>query len=267
MIWTCGAHAIDLSVPRVMGIVNITPDSFSDGIATSRTEAAVSRARAHFNNGADILDLGAESTRPGCTPVSWQVEWARLEPVMRIVRRELPSAPLSVDTYHRETAERALGLGAAIINCVYGEPVPEMFALARQTGCGLVIPVPRTPLREAIPDDLRAQTLVDPMIGFGTTREQDLALLGGLRELARQAPVLVGVSRKRLIGAITRTASPADRLGGSVGAALWCAMNGASVVRVHDVKETRQALEVLRLLDAQLPEQGERPWTRPTCLV
>lgn len=267
MIWKCRNYSLDLSTTRVMGIVNITPDSFSDGIPTSRTEAAVSRARAHRNHGADILDLGAESTRPGCTPISWQVEWARLEPVMRILARELPTIPLSIDTYHRETAERALANGASILNCVYSDPVPEMFELARQTGCGLVIPVPASPLSEAIPADLRSQTLVDPMIGFGTTREQDLALLGGLRELACQAPVLVGVSRKRLIGMITHTTSPADRLGGNVGAALWCALNGASVVRVHDVKETKQALEVLNLLDAQLPEQGERPWIQPTCLA
>lgn len=267
MIWKCREHSIDLATTRVMGIVNITPDSFSDGVLTARLETAISRARSHWTNGAAILDLGAESTRPGCTPLSWQAEWARLEPVMHILARELPMAPLSIDTYHPETAERALANGASILNCVYEAPVPAMFELARQTGCGLVIPTPKGPLEEALPADLRSQTLVDPMIGFGTTREQDLALLGGLRELARKVPVLVGVSRKRLIGMITHTTSPADRLGGSVGAALWCAMNGASVVRVHDVKETQQALEVLRLLDAQLPEQGDRPWTQPTFLA
>lgn len=267
MIWKCRNYSLDLSATRVMGIVNITPDSFSDGVLTSRLETAITRARSHWTNGADILDLGAESTRPGCTPLSWQAEWSRLEPVMRILARELPTAPLSIDTYHPETAERALANGASILNCVYGESVPGMMELARQTGCGLVIPVPRGSLEEAIPSDLRSQTLVDPMIGFGTTREQDLTLLGGLRELACKVPVLVGVSRKRIIGMITHTTSPTDRLGGSVGAALWCAMNGASVVRVHDVKETKQALEVLSLLDAQLPEQGVRPWTQPTFLA
>lgn len=260
MMWKCRERTIDLSRTRVMGIVNITPDSFSDGIPTSRTEIAISRARAHWNAGADILDLGAESTRPGATPLPWQAEWARLEPVLRILRRELPSAPLSVDTYHPETAEKALAGGASILNCVYPEPVPDFLRLARASGCGLVIPVPDTPP----PEDLRGQILVDPMIGFASTRQEDLARLAGLDALARRYPVLVGVSRKRLIGMITKTTSPTDRLGGSVGAALWCALHGASVVRVHDVKETRQALDVLNLLDAQLPEKGERPWTQPT---
>ncbi len=266
MLWKCGKHEIDLSSRvRVMGIVNVTPDSFSDGIPASRTEIAVSRARAHADAGADVLDLGAESTRPGSTPLPWQVEWARLEPVLRIVSRELPNAVVSVDTYHPETARRALDGGAAILNCVYPEPVPEFVSIARSTGCGLVIPVPDS--LEPLPEDVRSQTLVDPMIGFGTTREEDVARLGALDSLARLYPVLVGVSRKRLIGFASNAPSPDDRLGGSVGAALWCAMHGASVVRVHDVKETRQALDVMHLLDSGLPGKGARPWTHPVCLT
>ena len=250
-----------------MGIVNITPDSFSDGVRCLRTEAAVSRARALARDGADIIDLGAESTRPGATPISWQAEWARLEPVLRVLAREMPTMPFSIDTYHPETAERALCLGAAILNCVYAKSVPAMLELAGKTSCGLVLPASiifdnRPPAADSanptisqssnptIPQSsiLKSQIIIDPMIGFGTTREEDLALLGGIRRLAQRAPVLVGVSRKRIVGALTGAEDPHDRLGGSVGAAVWCAMNGASVVRVHDVKETLQALKVVEAL-------------------
>ena len=250
-----------------MGIVNITPDSFSDGVRCLRTEAAVSRARALAREGADIIDLGAESTRPGATPISWQAEWARLEPVLRILVREMPTMPISIDTYHPETAERALCLGAAILNCVYAKSVPAMLELAGETSCGLVLPASiffdnRPPAADSanptisqssnptIPQSsiLKSQILIDPMIGFGTTREEDVALLGGIRRMAQKAPVLVGVSRKRIVGTLTGAEDPHDRLGGSIGAAVWCAMNGASVVRVHDVKETVQALKVVDAL-------------------
>ena len=247
-----------------MGIVNITPDSFSDGVRCLRTEAAVSRARALAREGADIMDLGAESTRPGATPISWQAEWARLEPVLRILVREMPTMPISIDTYHPETAERALCLGAAILNCVYAKSVPAMLELADKTRCGLVLPasfvfdMSQPPAaansQSSISNpqssilNLQSQILVDPMIGFGTTREEDVALLGGIRRMAQKMPVLVGVSRKRIVGTLTGAEDPHDRLGGSVGAAVWCAMNGASVVRVHDVKDTVQALKVVNAL-------------------
>jgi len=247
-----------------MGIVNITPDSFSDGVRCLRTEAAISRARALAREGADIMDLGAESTRPGATPISWQAEWARLEPVLRILVREMPTMPISIDTYHPETAERALCLGAAILNCVYAKSVPAMLELAGKTRCGLVLPasvvfdMSQPPAaansQSSISNpqssilNLQSQILVDPMIGFGTTREEDVALLGGIRRMAQKMPVLVGVSRKRIVGTLTGAEDPHDRLGGSVGAAVWCAMNGASVVRVHDVKETVQALKVVNAL-------------------
>ena len=260
-----------------MGIVNITPDSFSDGVRCLRTEAAVSRARTLARDGADILDLGAESTRPGATPISWQAEWARLEPVLRVLVREQPTMPISIDTYHPETAERAICLGAAILNCVYAASVPPMLELARKTRCGLVLPAsfvfdnrqttadapnPQSSnptilnLQSSNPTIPQSQILLDPMIGFGTTREEDVALLGGIRRLAQQVPVLVGVSRKRVIGALTGAEDPGDRLGGSVGAAVWCAMNGASVLRVHDVKETKQALQVAEALAAAAAQTG-----------
>ena len=242
MLWHCKDFQVDLSQARVMGIVNVTPDSFADGVRCLRTEAAVSRARTLVKDGADIIDLGAESTRPGATPVAWRVEWARLKPVLHILARELVKTPISVDTYHPETARLALEEGASIINCVYPASSAKLMYLSGETGCGLVLPCRNekefkvlglsTPAEET-------RVLIDPMIGFGT---------------ARLSPVLVGVSRKRVIGTMTGTDSPADRLGGSVGAAVWCAMNGASVVRAHDVKETKQALDVARLLAATAGE-------------
>lgn len=257
MFWHCKDFKIDLSRARVMGIVNVTPDSFADGVRCLRTEAAVSRARTLVKDGADIIDLGAESTRPGATPVAWRVEWARLKPVLHILSRELGQTPISVDTYHPETARLALEEGASIVNCVYPASAKKLLWLAQDAECGLVLPCRGEAEFKALglssPAD-ETRVLIDPMIGFGTTREEDMSLLGGLRRLARLAPVLVGVSRKRVIGTMTGANSPADRLGGSVGAAVWCAMNGASVVRAHDVKETRQALDVARLLAATAGE-------------
>lgn len=255
MTWTFKDFSLDLSRTRVMGIVNVTPDSFSDGGLYYKPGEAVARARNCVLEGADIVDLGGESTRPDAHPISWQLEWSRVEPVLRILARELPKTPISIDTYHPETAERALGLGAAIVNCVHADAVPAMLRLAQQTRCGLIVPCRSETDFAALgvaplvsPD--ATQVLIDPEIGFGTTREEDLALLGALRRLARTAPVCVGVSRKRLVKKLTGERMTGKNLGGSVGAAVWCAMSGASVVRVHDVKETRQAIDVAQMLAA-----------------
>ena len=201
-----------------------------------------------MRDGADVIDVGAESTRPGHRPLPASAEWARLAPVLRQLLRELPDVPVSVDTYHAETARRAIDAGAAAINCVY-TPDADMWSLVEKSGCGFVVPA----------KDYRAigaQVLQDPMVGFGTTREEDVAILGSLRRLAARGPVLVGVSRKRVIGTLSGEAEPARRLGGSVGAAVWCAMCGASVVRVHDVKETKEALAVV----GALAQEGGAPW-------
>ena len=248
MTWTCRQFSIDLASTRVMGIVNVTPDSFSDGGLYLRPGDAVSHARALVRDGADVIDVGAESTRPGHSPLPAAAEWARLAPALRQLLRELPDVPVSVDTYHAETARRAIDAGAAAINCVY-TPDADMWSLVEESGCGFVVPA----------KDYRAigaQVLQDPMVGFGTTREEDVAILGSLRRLAARGPVLVGVSRKRVIGALSGEAAPARRLGGSVGAAVWCAMCGASVVRVHDVKETKEALAVV----GALAREGGAPW-------
>ena len=280
---------------RVMGIVNVTPDSFSDGGKYFRPEEAVRRALNLIDEGADIIDIGAESTRPGSVPISWEEEWSRLEPVLKglspqclsrrkglspqsvsvqsdiddradllqkdnfaknkdkhsvVTEGSVPisavpegSVPISVDTYHPETARLAVESGASIINCVYPEPVEEMLEILRENpNVELVMPVSAFGMAG---EDLLSRIYIDPMIGFGTTREEDLELLRSVPELAKKARVLVGASRKRLVKKLTGEKVTGKNLGGNLGIAVWAAMNGATVVRVHDVRETFQALKVI----------------------
>ena len=284
---------------RVMGIVNVTPDSFSDGGKYFRPEEAVRRALNLIDEGADIIDIGAESTRPGSVPISWEEEWSRLEPVLKGLSPRCPpqcpsrrkglspqsvsvqsdiddranllqkdnsaknkdkisvitegsvptsevsegSVPISVDTYHPETARLAVESGASIINCVYPEPVEEMLEILRENpNVELVMPVSAFGMAGV---DLLSRIYIDPMIGFGTTREEDLELLRSVPELAKKARVLVGASRKRLVKKLTGEKVTGKNLGGNLGIAVWAAMNGATVVRVHDVRETFQALKVI----------------------
>ena len=265
-------------IARVMGIVNVTPDSFSDGGKYFRPEEAVRRALNLIDEGADIIDIGAESTRPGSVPISWEEEWSRLEPVLKglsprcasvqldeneranslqknnsankkgkfsvVSEGSVPTnVPISVDTYHPETAMLAVEAGAGIINCVYPEPVEEMLAILREKPhVELVMPVSAFGM---VSEDLVSRIYIDPMIGFGTTREEDLELLRSVPEFAKKARVLVGASRKRLVKKLTGEKVTGKNLGGNLGIAVWAAMNGASVVRVHDVRETFQALKVI----------------------
>ena len=236
-----------------MGIVNVTPDSFSDGGKYFRPEEAVRRARNIIAEGAAIVDFGAESTRPGATPLTWEQEWSRLEPVLSLFLNPHPSTlnpqlPVSIDTYHPETARRAIGLGATILNCVYAEPIPAMLALLREfPQTELVMPASCWNL---VADDapLRSRIYLDPMIGFGTTREEDLALLRGIPDLAKKGRVLVGASRKRIVKKLTGEKVTGKNLGGNLGIAVWCALNGVAVVRVHDVRETVQAIKVMETI-------------------
>jgi dihydropteroate synthase len=252
---------------KVMGIVNVTPDSFSDGGKYFSPEEAVRRIKNLIADGADIIDIGAESTKPGATPLSWEDEWSRLEPVLMLLKgtspvggtgnweRGMGTVPISVDTYHPETAERAIALGAKIINCVYEGTVPDMLRICAKNDAELVIPakfLEAVPMGEkgALPVE-RLGTVpvyIDPMIGFGTTREEDLELLRSIPELSKRGRVLVGASRKRIVKKLTGEKITGKNLGGNLGVSVWAAMNGASVVRVHDVKETVQAFKVIEAL-------------------
>ena len=257
--------------PKVMGIVNATPDSFSDGGRFLALDAALDHARRLIADGADILDLGAESTRPGADPVSAQIEIERVVPLVRALRAE-SEIPISVDTMKPEVARAAMAAGAAIWNDVTAlRHAPDSLAAAAELGCQVVLMhmkgEPRTMQAEPHYDDVvaevagflaeRAEAAVtagvardriwlDPGVGFGKHMiRHNLPLLAGLdRIVALGFPVLLGASRKAFIGALDGGANADQRLGGSIAAALAGASAGVAAVRVHDVRETVQALNV-----------------------
>jgi dihydropteroate synthase len=271
LVWRCRDREIVLGDhTQLMGIVNVTPDSFSDGGAFADTDAAVDHGVRLTEEGADLLDVGGESTRPGADEVPLEEEIDRVVPVVERLVKEV-DVPLSVDTRKAVVAARALDAGAAIVNDVTAGGDPEMFGVARSAGAGLVLMhmrgQPRTMQDDPRYDDVvaevrdhlaarigsavaagvpRAQLCVDPGIGFGKNLEHNLALLRSIaafREL--RTPLLVGVSRKRFIGQLTGVEAPADRIEGTAGAVAWCAANGVDVVRVHDVLEMRRVVSVV----------------------
>lgn len=257
--------------PRVMGIVNVTPDSFSDGGRLSDVDAAVAHGIRLVGEGADILDIGGESTRPGAEPVSAADEIARVVPVIEGLRAHWPG-PISIDTMKAEVARAAVAAGATIWNDVAAlggsHDAPET---AAELGCDVVLMhmkgEPRTMQANPRYDDVVAEVTrwllaraemamvagvareriwLDPGIGFGKTPAHNLALTAHLDRLAATGfRVLYGASRKRLVAAVDATAfDSGDRLGGSLALALEAARRGAGVIRVHDVRETVQALAV-----------------------
>ncbi|TCJ18207.1 dihydropteroate synthase [Parasulfuritortus cantonensis] len=261
------AMPIPADRPLVMGIVNVTPDSFSDGGRYLDHAAALDHAGALVAAGAAILDLGGESTRPGSLPVPVEAELARVLPVLQAVH-DL-GVPVSVDTMKPAVMRAAVAAGAAMINDVYGFRAEGAWEAVRDSDCALCIMhmqgEPRSMQVAPRYDDVvaeveafladriaaaeaagiaRARLWIDPGFGFGKSLEHNLALLRALPRLARLAPVLAGLSRKRMIGALTGREVPADRVAGSVAAALRAVENGAGIVRVHDVAETVDALKV-----------------------
>ena len=251
-----------------MGIVNVTPDSFSDGGQHARTESAIRHAHTLIQEGADILDIGGESTRPGALAVSVQDELARVLPVIKALLHS--GVAISVDTCKPEVMQAALDLGADIINDVTGmrDPLAQR-NVARHGQCGICLMhmqgEPRTmqvkPHYNDVVQDIKTELLqqaqkleslgvqasrisLDPGFGFGKTVEQNYQLLANLNLIVDAGyPVVLGVSRKSMIGAVTE--QPVDqRLSGSIAAALAGALRGARVLRVHDVRETRDALTV-----------------------
>jgi len=263
-----GTCTITFGTTKVMGIVNTTLDSFSgDGLGGDE-EAAIARGMMQFEQGADFVDVGGESTRPGADPVPARLEMARTIGVVEVLARARPGR-VSIDTMKSEVAKSALLAGATIVNDVSGLRDPEMIDVVAEHGASAVIMhmlgEPRTmqvrPKYKDVVQDIIAylgdrvaaaeaggveprRIMVDPGIGFGKTLEHNLEILARLDEFkALGKPVVIGVSRKSFIGKITR-ASAEERVGGSIAAALVAAKNGASIVRVHDVKETVDALRI-----------------------
>lgn len=266
--------------PLVMGVVNVTPDSFSDGGRYLKAADAIAHARALIAAGADILDIGAESTRPGAEPVAAAEELDRVVPVIAAIRSQ-SAIPLSIDTMKPEVARAAVAAGATLWNDVTAlRWRGESLETAAELGCAVVLMhmrgSPRTMQAAPVYDDVAAEVSaflveraeaamaagvardkiwLDPGIGFGKTGRHSLTLLGNLdRIVALGFPVLLGASRKSFLSKIDRTASSADdRLGGSLAVALAGASAGVAAVRVHDVRETVQALEVQSAIERVRP--------------
>ncbi|MFZ5908209.1 MAG: dihydropteroate synthase [Nitrospirota bacterium] len=253
-----------------MGILNITPDSFSDGGQYFDLPSALGRAFQMVADGADIIDIGGESTRPGSEPLPLEEELKRIIPVIEILARDLP-VPISIDTYKASVAKRALEAGAAMVNDISGLRFdPEMPSVVSQYGIPVVIMHIRgTPkdmqenprytalmpeilayLRESLAIAATAEIppdkiIIDPGIGFGKTFEHNLEILHNLPMLsALNKPVLVGPSRKAFIGRILGDAPPGERLEGTAAAVAIAIFNGANIIRVHDVKEMARVAKV-----------------------
>ena len=267
MLLRCGRHTLDLSRPRVMGILNVTPDSFSDGGRYADGDRALTHARAMLADGADVVDVGGESTRPGATPVAEAEELERVVPVIEALARD--GALVSVDTMKPGVMRAAIAAGASMVNDVRALQAPgalDAVASGAVAVCvmhmrGLPATMQETPEYVDVVADVRAFLLgrvgaceaagiareriaVDPGFGFGKSRAHNLALLARLGEIAAAGyPVLAGLSRKSTLGAITGRGE-GDRLAASVAAALIAVERGASIVRVHDVRETVDALAV-----------------------
>ncbi|MGI0070554.1 MAG: dihydropteroate synthase [Thermoplasmata archaeon] len=283
-----GAHgALTLGDrPRVMGIVNVTPDSFSDGGRHLDPAVAVGAAVRFAGEGASLLDIGGESTRPGATPVSPDAEWRRVGPVVEALRGRL-DVPLSIDTRHAEVAERAVAAGVDVVNDVEGLREPAMRRVVARTGAAVIVVhmrgTPATMMDDTHYADLRGEVfgalaaatdravedgipaeklLVDPGIGFGKAAEQSLELLVHLGEFRSLGyPVVVGPSRKSFLGSIPGAPAPAERLEASLAAAVLAAERGASLVRTHDVGATVRALALVAAAERDAARPPAAPGT------
>jgi dihydropteroate synthase len=271
------ARDITFSFPGpalIMGVVNVTPDSFSDGGKFFDAEAAISHGLRLAAEGADILDVGGESTRPNAEPVPEEEELRRITPVVKALT-ERSGKPVSIDTHKISVARKAIELGAVIVNDINGNRRDsEMYRLVQQSGASYVLMhmkgTPQTMQAEAEYDDVNAdvlrffqerqtnlrdcgvsdeQIILDPGIGFAKTAEHNLQLLAGLKRLTiQQRPLLVGASRKSFIGKLLGTQ---DRLPGSLGCAAWAVLNGAQIIRTHDVAETVQSVRMIEQIQAR----------------
>lgn len=257
----------------IMGILNVTQDSFSDGGLYFDKSAAIKRAIQMVEEGADIIDIGGESTRPGAEPVTVEEELRRTIPVIEVLAKEI-NVPISIDTYKSEVAKKALDAGASIVNDISGLRFdPEMAKVVSEYKVPVVImhikgrpkDMQQNPVYEAlipeIMDYLREgirlakeagvsedKIIIDPGIGFGKTFNQNLGIINNLREFTLlEKPILIGLSRKAFIGKILGNVSVTDRLEGTSAAVAISIMNGANIIRVHDIKEM---VRVARVADA-----------------
>ncbi|HVX38511.1 MAG TPA: dihydropteroate synthase [Gemmatimonadaceae bacterium] len=275
MLWHHATGTLSLDKPRLLGIVNVTPDSFSDGGRLRTVDDARRHVEQLVREGADVLDIGGESTRPqGALPVSADEELRRVMPVIEAVRRDVPNVPVSIDTVKARVAAEALAAGASIVNDVSGFRLDDgMAAVCARASAGVVLMHSRgdvaemgTFLHASYGEDPVADVLaelrrcaaeaeeggiaperiaIDPGIGFAKRVEHSLAMLHDLARFCELGyPVLVGVSRKRFIGELTGVASAHQRVGGTVGANVAALERGARLFRVHDVKPSRDALDV-----------------------
>ncbi|HVV91919.1 MAG TPA: dihydropteroate synthase [Hyphomicrobiales bacterium] len=254
----------------LMGILNVTPDSFSDGGRFLAPEAALAHGETLAAEGADILDVGGESTRPGSAQVDAEEELARVLPIVQALAGRL-AVPVSIDTYKAGVAAAAVEAGARIVNDVWGfQRDPDIARIAADSGAGVVLMHNRLKFDTAVDmlaevKDFLARSLdvalgagvreeaivLDPGIGFGKTTEQDLMLIGRIGDIrAMGFPVLLGASRKKFIGRLTDQPDPMRRLGGTLGAHLMGVAAGADIVRAHDVAAHRDALTVLDAIRA-----------------
>ncbi|CAM2193764.1 dihydropteroate synthase [Paraburkholderia kururiensis] len=268
----CGRFTLSFERPLVMGILNVTPDSFSDGGKFIARGDALRQAERMMLDGVDLIDIGGESTRPGAPPVPLDEELERVIPMIEQLRDA--NVPLSIDTYKPEVMRQALAAGADLINDVWGFQLPGAIDAVRDSRCGLcamhMLGEPQTmqrgepaytnvvdDVRQFLEERVRALTdagiareriSVDPGFGFGkSVVEHNYALLAHLRDTAPQAdppfPILVGMSRKSMLGPVTGRSTP-DRMAASVAAAVCAAERGAAIIRVHDVAPTVDALKV-----------------------
>ena len=271
----CAGRVLKLDVPRVLGIVNVTPDSFSDGGAHDTLEAAIAHGLQLVHEGADALDVGGESTRPGADDVPLEEELRRTIPVIQALAQRV-SIPISIDTSKPEVMRAAVEAGAGMINDVYALRREGALDAAAAAGVPVVLMhmqgEPRSmqdaPQYNDVVGDVhrflaerifacemagieRKRVVVDPGFGFGKTREHNLQLLAQLQKLTELGvPVLAGLSRKKTIGELTGRSEPRERIHGSVAAALIAAQKGARLLRVHDVAATVDALKVWNAVTA-----------------
>ncbi len=267
---------LDLSSPQIMGILNATPDSFSDGGEFNEVDRALDRIRKMISEGASIIDVGGESTRPGSEPVREQEELDRVIPILEKAVPKFPNTFFSIDTTKYNVAEEALKLGTHFVNDISGLQKESRFvSLCKQYDAGYIMmhsqgnpkTMQQDPSYENVVKDIYSffekrlseikkegleHVVIDPGIGFGKTLDHNLELLAGLREFKKlEYPILVGASRKSMIGQILNDRPVDDRVTGTVAVHYHAMMQGANIIRVHDVKEAWDSVQIFKAINSQ----------------